>query len=392
MCGSLQTAVAALGGTSLALPVLLAAASVALSLGYILWLKTHQRESACGKTMSPSEPAVDVIIPVRNEAEQIADKLANIKAIRYPEDRLRFWIVDGNSADDTLRIASRLIRDDARFQVIEERPNKTAQINAALEHGTAPWVLVTDADSRMHPETLREMVAAAESDGGIGAVGTPVEPAESCHWLERAHWRINNRVRTLESRAGCMSLLTGPCYLVRREVFGRIPEDVVADDIHAALAAARLGRRVCLVDSPVIELRTPRSLSELFGHKLRKTTAYLREIFRFLPYRREIPKPARTLFVWRAAQLVALPWLVLAALVSLFLSSSPVPAAALGLFILGGGAIALVVSIGKRNEKQSVWTGLVLTAFLLAICLTALVTYPLRPRSAYSPQGGARRR
>jgi len=392
MSGSLQTAVAALGGTSLALPVLLAVASVALSLGYILWLKTHQRESACEKAMSPSEPAVDVIIPVRNEAEQIADKLANIKAICYPEDRLRFWIVDGRSTDDTLQIASGLIRDDARFQVIEERPDKTAQLNAALERGAAPWVLFTDADSRMHPETLREMVAAAESDDGIGAVGTPVEPADSCHWLERAHWRINNRVRTLESRAGCMSLLTGPCYLVRREILGRIPEGVVAEDIHAALAAARLGRRVCLVDSPVTELRTPRSLSELFGHKLRKTTAYLREIFRFLPACRKIPKPARALFVWRAAQLIALPWLVVAALVSFFLSPTPVPAAALGFLVLGGGAIALVGSIAKRNEKQSVWTGLALAAFLLVICLTACVTYPFQPRSAYSPRGGANRK
>jgi len=374
------------------LPVLLAAAAVALSLGYILWLKTHQREFACEKTMSPPEPAVDVIIPVRNEAEQIADKLADIKAIRYPEDRLRFWIVDGHSADGTLQIAAGLIRDDPRFQLVQERPDKTAQINAALERGTAPWVLVTDADSRMHPETLREMVAAAESDDNIGAVGTPVEPADSCHWLERAHWRINNRVRILESRAGCMSLLTGPCYLVRREVFGRIPEDVVAEDIYAALAAARLGRRVCLVDSPVVELRTPRSLSKLFGHKLRKTTAYLREIFRFLPACRRIPKPARALFVWRAAQLIALPWLVVAAFVSLFLSSSPVPAAALGLLILGGGAIALVGSIAKRSEKHSVWTGLALAPFLLVICLTACVTYPLQPRSAYSPKGGARRR
>jgi len=382
---------AALGGVPLVLPVLLAAAAVALSLGYILWLKTNHRESFCNQTLGSPEPAVDVIIPVRNEAEQIADKLANIEAIRYPEDRLRFWIVDGQSEDDTLRIASQLIRDDARFRIIEERPDKTVQLNAALERCTAPWVLFTDADSRMRPDTLREMVAAAESDDGIGAVGTPVEPGNSCHWLERAHWRINNRVRALESLAGCMSLLTGPCYLVRREILGRIPEDVVAEDIHAALAAARLGRRVCLVDSPVTELRTPRSLSELFGHKLRKTTAYLREIFRFLPACRKIPKPARILFVWRAAQLIALPWLVVAAFVSLFLSSSPVPAAAVGLLVLGGGAIALVGSIAKRSEKHSIWTGLALSAFLLIICLTVFVTYPFRPRSAYSPKGGARR-
>ncbi|MBN2207449.1 MAG: glycosyltransferase, partial [Candidatus Aminicenantes bacterium] len=289
----------------------------------------------------------------------------------------------------TPRIVARLIKDDARCRLLSERPDKTAQLNAALERGAAPWVLVTDADSRMSPETLGTMVSAAQSDESLGAVGAPVEPADGCHWLERAHWRISNRVRALESRSGCASLVTGPCYLVRRDVINRIPGDVVADDIHAALAAARLGLGVCLVETPVTELRTPRSLSELFRHKLRKTTAYLREVFRFLPACLRMPGPARGLFLWRAAQLIVLPWLVAAAFVWLALSPSPLPAAALGLVVLGGGAVALLASVDKDHDRPRLWTGLALAVFLLAVCLAAGITYPLRRRSACYPKVGA---
>ena len=93
-------------------------------------------------------------------------------------------------------------------------------------------------------------------------------------------------------------------------LFERFPDDVVSDDVYVALTAAVAGRRVALADVTVTERRSPVRLPDLFRHKLRKTDAYLREIFRFLPHAGAMPAPARTIFLWRAAHLTVLPVLV----------------------------------------------------------------------------------
>lgn len=360
--------------------------------GYLLWLRAHQRDLIGRGSARPSEPPVDVIVAVHNEADQIEGKLADLRELHYPADRLRFWIVDGQSTDGTLEIAARCIQDDPRFRMLEERPDKTAQLNAALSHCSAPWILVTDADARMHPEALVTLVGAAGSDGSVGAVGVPVQPVESCHWLEALHWRVSNHVRHLESLAGCASIVTAPCYLLRRECISRLPEDVVADDIHVALAVSLKGYRTRIAETRVIELRAPRSLSELFRHKLRKTLAYQREVYRFLPALWRMPRAVRAVFAWRAVQLLLLPWTVAIAAVALIAS---VPTELTATLVASGIAVAaasLVMSAGDEHGPRAALTGVALGLFLFAVFMVAFVTYPFHPRSACFLKVGVARR
>jgi len=47
-------------------------------------------------------PTVTVILPVHNEARRIEAKIANLRALDYPRDRLQVIVIGDGCSDDTL--------------------------------------------------------------------------------------------------------------------------------------------------------------------------------------------------------------------------------------------------------------------------------------------------
>jgi hypothetical protein len=374
------------------LALLLGVLDVTLVLGYLGWLARHEPPPASPPCRPVSWPSVDVIVPVRNEAEWIEDKLRNLDELRYPADRLRVWIVDGASTDGTADIVQGQIARDPRLSLIRfPVASKTAQLNAALRRCDADWVMVTDADARLPAETLELMMAAGEADARTGVVGAPVDPAGP-HALEALHWRLGNYLRGREGRCGCASLVAGPCYAFRRALLAAWPDDVVADDLHATFTAMATGRRVTLIDAAVTELRTPRRLDGLFRLKFRRAHAYLREVFRFLPRTPTMPSPARAVFLWRAAHLIVLPVLLVAtaglALVWLgrLMASPTAPLWA------GGMAGVAALSCWGSQGARKLATVLALGALIVPTLLLALMAQPLWRQTAAFPKVATARR
>lgn len=277
---------------------------------YFLWLRfgVHCEPPLCKEP--ESWPHVDVIVPVKDEKEWIQAKLENLKALDYPLDRLSCWIIDGASSDGTTELVKEIIQNDERFRLLEvEIGNKTGQINEALMRVSGPWIMVTDADSSLPGDIVRQMISVGESDATIAVVGTTVQPY-GAHPIEQIHWRFLNRLWNLENRKGFASFVTAPCYCFRRDLANRLPDNTVSDDVYFSFLSAISGKRVTVVESTTRELRHPDTISGLFRHKLRKSDAFLREILRFLPLSFQMKSPAQEMFWWRAGQFILWPVLV----------------------------------------------------------------------------------
>ena len=192
--------------------------------GYLAWLRWGRRPSMAPGAPAPLvPPRVDVLVPVHDEAALIGAKLANLAALTYPPDRLRILIVDGASTDGTAELVEPLCATDARFALLcLDVADKTRQMNAGLARSRGEWVVVTDADARLAPDTLERLVATGEADPAVAVVGTAVVP-ERAHVLERLHWRVANAIRRHESERGWASLVAGPCYAFRRALFEQLP-------------------------------------------------------------------------------------------------------------------------------------------------------------------------
>ena len=350
---------------------------------YPLWLRSWKPiERGDENRVREVWPEVDVIVAVRNEIGYIVEKIQNLRELRYPADKMRFWIVDGASTDQTVSLATETIGQDRRFHLLKlGKGNKITQVNAALKHCRGDWVLITDADARLGPDTLEKMIQVGLSDPKIAAMGSPVRPGVS-HPLDRHHWVIADRLRMEEGWRGFSSIVTGPCYLFRRDLLESYPEDVFADDVHVAFSSFVKGRRVRYVPCDVQELRCATELWVFLRHKHRKAHNYLIEVFRFLPKMRQMPAMARRIFVRRAAQMTAGPLLLAGAFVSLLwgLLSTPIPAPSLTFGVIVGCLLLSAVWLGRRH-----FLDMAFGSTMMLVLFVAVLTYPVARRRKSTP-------
>ena len=357
----------------LAIAIGLLAASVAIVATYVAWLMTARRRVV--EEHAPAEqPPVLIVVAVYDEAPLIERKLANLAALTYP--RHRIVIVDGGSTDGTLGQVSRWIASRPDFTLLEtQHRNKTAQLSEALgAYRDEAWVLVTDADALLEPDTLERLFDVVAIDDTVSVVGTRVRPI-SAHALESLHWRATDWLRAREYDRATAAIVAAPCYLARRE-FLSLPSDTIADDVHVACSAMLAGKRVGQSNVTVIELRSPRTLRALLRHKYRKGDAYLREIMRFLPLAARMPAPMRAIFLWRAALLSIVPLLSTVGSV-MFVAALVFTLGVQGSLLLLASSLLLLIPPAR---------GAALAAVLAAVSAAALLTYPFSRQAASFPK------
>ena len=148
-----------------------------LYLALLVWLMPGWR-----KSQAPGEvehlPKVSIIVVARNEATNLPDLLADFDGLHYPAALLDTWIVDDHSDDGT----AHLIAQHQNNQLIqlahlalpaELVSYKKWGLTEAIQRCHGDIILTTDADCRVQPNWVRQMVAAF-SNGHVQAVAGPV--------------------------------------------------------------------------------------------------------------------------------------------------------------------------------------------------------------------------
>jgi hopene-associated glycosyltransferase HpnB len=124
----------------------------------------HGRYWLSRPELPPAHPAhgppVDVVVPARDEAETIEPVIASLLAQDYPGS-FHIFLVDDNSTDGTARRAGIA----ATLTILKGCPKppgwsgKMWAVSQGLAAGTAPLVLLTDADIVHDPRHLSALVA-----------------------------------------------------------------------------------------------------------------------------------------------------------------------------------------------------------------------------------------
>lgn len=122
----------------------------------------------------PSYPGVSVLVPCHNEAANIRDTVAALRAIDYPEYEI--LLIDDGSTDETPQILEALAGEDRRIRVIHLARNqgKAVGLNTAAAVARFDFFLCIDGDSIVDPHCLRWMMRHLLSGPRVGAVtGNP---------------------------------------------------------------------------------------------------------------------------------------------------------------------------------------------------------------------------
>jgi glycosyltransferase involved in cell wall biosynthesis len=106
------------------------------------------RSPVAGNTTAPTTSSVSLVIPVRNEARNIAWVLEQIT-----DDVTEIILVDGNSTDVTL-ITARSYRPDIRI-VPQQGVGKGSALRTGFWAATGDIIVMMDADGSMAPQEIR---------------------------------------------------------------------------------------------------------------------------------------------------------------------------------------------------------------------------------------------
>ena len=105
-------------------------------------------------------PPVSVVIAARNEEHAIVPTLDRISRLSYP-GRVEVILADNNSTDRTAELAEQAARQsNLNFRrAFEPEPGKYRALNTALQGIKTPITVTVDADTLLHPQALRYLIA-----------------------------------------------------------------------------------------------------------------------------------------------------------------------------------------------------------------------------------------
>jgi cellulose synthase/poly-beta-1,6-N-acetylglucosamine synthase-like glycosyltransferase len=161
-------------------------------------------------------PIVSVIVAAYAEHDVIADRVANIRALDYPPERLELIVACDGSPDET---AARARAAGADVVLELARGGKIRAQDAAVERAQGPVVAFSDANVTWRPDALKRLVAPF-ADPRVGYVCGEVQlvdPRGSNQ--EGLYWRYELALRSLESRVRSVTGGNGAIYATRRESY-----------------------------------------------------------------------------------------------------------------------------------------------------------------------------
>jgi cellulose synthase/poly-beta-1,6-N-acetylglucosamine synthase-like glycosyltransferase len=230
-------------------------------------------------------PRTAILIPAWNEALVLGTSIDQLMRLEYPRDRLRLYVVDDASTDDTPAV---LAAKAAQYpgSVFHLRREKGGEGKAhTLNHGldvilSEPWMeclLIMDADVVYEPDSLRKMTSHLV-DPEVGAVTAYIkEGSRPANYLNRfvgyEYVTAQAVARRAQNVLGALACLAGGAQLHTRDnleaLGGRVDTSTLAEDTVTTLETQRRGKRVVFEPNATVWAEEPSRIGALWKQRLR---------------------------------------------------------------------------------------------------------------------------
>ena len=279
--------------------------------GYLGWLWFRARMRSWVLRRGKYEPSVSVVMVVRNEEVILEKKLRNLLAMDYPQERFDVVVVSDGSTDRT----DEILRDQSRnprIRILLKQlgQGKACGVNDAVSVASGEVIMFVDARQQIEAGALRALTENfADPDVGCvsGALilGDP-ELGESGRGMG-LYWRLEKKIRELESASGSVVGATGAIYAVRHDLLCPIPAGTILDDVYIPMQVVRQGKRV-MFDPRARAWDTPNlGGSREFSRKVR-TLGGNYQLLQLAPWLLSSDNPIRFEFVSHKLLRLAVPF------------------------------------------------------------------------------------
>jgi cellulose synthase/poly-beta-1,6-N-acetylglucosamine synthase-like glycosyltransferase len=242
--------------------------------GYPALLGILRKRSTRRAVRGSGNLSFSIIVAVHNEEAQIAAKLEDCLASRYPEDAIEIIVTSDGSTDGTEQIVRDWAGRNTRIRLLrtEGRAGKSGAQNLAASGARGEILLFTDAGTRTQPDLL-ERVSADFGDPEVGLVAPVAQFGSFDSAVSRsqgAYWRLEVFLRQMESDLGILATASGSAFAIRRSLFRPIPVQF-GDDCIVPLDVRLQGFKILQDPGAVVSDEMPHSVKNELRTRIRMT-------------------------------------------------------------------------------------------------------------------------
>jgi cellulose synthase/poly-beta-1,6-N-acetylglucosamine synthase-like glycosyltransferase len=211
-------------------------------------------------------PSVAVIVAAYAEEAVIADRVANLRALAYPRDRVQVVVACDGSPDATAERA----RVAGADRVLElPRGGKIRAQDTAVASTESDIVAFGDANALWEPDALAALVAPFLADSRVGYVCGELRLLSAAGTnQEGLYWRYEMWVRALESRLRSVTGGNGAIYATRRAAY-LVVDPIMGHDLSFPFNMVKRGWRAVFAPAARASEKMVPSIEGEFARKRR---------------------------------------------------------------------------------------------------------------------------
>lgn len=203
-------------------------------------------------------PEVTLMICAYNEEDIVASKMENTHRLNYPKGKLKvMWVTDGSNDSTNERLAA---YEDVTVVYKPEREGKTAALNHGIKSVETPLVIMTDANTMLNADCVREVVRCfmdpkvacvagekrvmARSEGEAVAEGAKKDNGQAVAAGEGLYWKYESTLKLLDSELYSAMGAAGELCAIRTPLYRKMPKDTLLDDFIMSMLLVDEGNRI----------------------------------------------------------------------------------------------------------------------------------------------------
>lgn len=191
-------------------------------------------------------PDVTLMICAYNEADVIEEKMQNIRALNYPQDKLCvMWVTDGSSDNSNEMLQA---YPEVKLVYSPERKGKAAAMQHGLQENKAKYVIFTDANTMLNADAIREIVrqfmkknvSCVSGEKRVAARHAGQATAEG----EGVYWKYESMLKRWDSELYSAMGAAGELFAVRMSHYLPAPSNALLDDFMMSMLILKDGHRI----------------------------------------------------------------------------------------------------------------------------------------------------
>lgn len=226
----------------------------------------------------PQTPLVSIIVPAYNEEKTIVRTLESIENLDYPKELLEVVVVNDGSKDQTKARIEQYIKDKPQFRLLSHsNRGKAASMNRALTQIKGEFFACLDADSFVHPLTLRKMLSLyyQKNDPRLAIITPAMKVHEPKNMLQKVQWLeylVIILIARISSHLDSLYVAPGPFSLYRTAIvrkLGGFDEKSIVEDQDIAYKVQQHHYRIIQCPDGYVYTTAPKKIKPFYKQRRR---------------------------------------------------------------------------------------------------------------------------